>query len=173
MREGDIGAPTGAGTFDRAFGPVVVSGSRLSPFGAVEKRPDGDRARQPPVHCGERERRFGSVRPRHQHIGTAMITLASGTRVWLAVGRTDMRKVSMGSRHWCRRSWLRIRSAAARLCFADVGLQPTGLMGWMAPHGIDVPMLGRQQRQQTGPVHERGDNDRAGSGQSSVLGAGG
>jgi len=96
VREGDIGAPTGAGTFDRAFGPVVVSGSRLSPFGAVEKRPDGDRARQPPVHCGERERRFGSVRPRHQHIGTAMITLASGTRVWLAVGRTDMRKAFDG-----------------------------------------------------------------------------
>src|SRR6266436_2000679 len=37
-QKGDIGAPTGAGTFDRAFGPVVVSGSRLSPFGAVEKR---------------------------------------------------------------------------------------------------------------------------------------
>ena len=36
MREEDIGAPTGAGTFDRAVGPVVVSGSRLSPFGPVE-----------------------------------------------------------------------------------------------------------------------------------------
>jgi hypothetical protein len=36
VREADIGAPTGAGTFDRAVGPVVMSGWRLSPFGAVE-----------------------------------------------------------------------------------------------------------------------------------------
>jgi transposase len=36
VREGDIAEPAGAEAFDRGFASVVVSGSRLSPFDAVD-----------------------------------------------------------------------------------------------------------------------------------------
>jgi transposase len=36
VREGDIAEPAGSRAFDCGFAPVVVSGSRLPPFGAVD-----------------------------------------------------------------------------------------------------------------------------------------
>ena len=47
-----------------------------------------------------------------------MIGLPAGTRVWLAVGRTDMRKALTGLPPRSRSEWRRFRSAAICLCFA-------------------------------------------------------
>src|SRR5207244_7838826 len=57
------------------------------------------------------------------------------------------------------------------LAGALVGLKPTGLMGWMAPSRHLCAKVGLSTTPTTGAIHERGYNDRAGSGQGSVSGA--
>jgi hypothetical protein len=47
-----------------------------------------------------------------------MMGLPAGTRVWLAVGRTDMRKGFDGLAAGSRSGWRRIRSAVTCSCFA-------------------------------------------------------